>query len=574
MVNRSTKDKVRISKPKTLNIFHQNIRGLRFKFNELLCHFEEKLPQILCFAEHHLSREELMHLNLDIYTLGAHYCRSQYKKGGTCIYIHKSLKFVTINLDKFCHERDMEACAISLNISNCKIIILTIYRAPASNYELFLDKLELILQKISKKYVNLILCGDFNVNYMDNCNKKVKLDDLLGSYNLKSIITFPTRIGVNSATIIDNIFIDELQFINYEVSTLTNGLSDHEAQLLTLQLSSHCSNKTNIPFIRVISDYNVLDFNMKLSYEEWELVFKNNDVNISFNYFLNILLNHFYASFPLKKTQANKQKSWITAGIKTSCRNKRLLYAEVKKSSNPLVNAYYKKYCKILNRVINLAKKMAYDHQINFSKNKARTSWKIINNEVLKKTKNENVQTLNIKGKKDSNVYAVVEAFNKYFSEVADKIHKKIKGNDDQKSTNHNEYMGFMTEAFRNPFKNLTFTKTTNKEIEKIIGSLKSSFSQGYDEISNNILKACKNYISVPLSYLCNIMLFEGVYPERLKYAIILPVHKKGDRNMVTNYRPISILTSINKIFEKVMYSRLLNHLKENCILSDHQFGF
>jgi hypothetical protein len=165
----------------------------------------------------------------------------------------------------------MEACAISINTTNCKIVILTIYRAPADNYDLFLDKLELILQKNLKKYVNLILCGDFNVNYMNNCNKKVKLDDMLGSYNLKSIITFPTRMGTNSTTIIDNIFIDELQFPDYEVSSLTNGLSDHEAELLTVQLSSHFTNKINIPFRRVFNDYNVVDFNIKLSYEEWEL---------------------------------------------------------------------------------------------------------------------------------------------------------------------------------------------------------------------------------------------------------------------------------------------------------------
>jgi hypothetical protein len=81
MVNRSMRDKARTSKLKSLNIFHQNIRGLRFKYNESLCHLEEKLPLILCFTEHHLCKEELIHLNLDIYTLGAVYCRSQYRKG-------------------------------------------------------------------------------------------------------------------------------------------------------------------------------------------------------------------------------------------------------------------------------------------------------------------------------------------------------------------------------------------------------------------------------------------------------------------------------------------------------------
>jgi hypothetical protein len=68
--------------------------------------------------------------------------------------------------------------------------------------------------------------------------------------------------------------------------------------------------------------------------------------------------------------------------------------------------------------------------------------------------------------------------------------------------------------------------------------------------------------------------LFEGIFPDKLKYATIVPIHKKGNKNLVSNYRPISILTSINKIFEKVMYNRLLKHLNEKSILSKHQFGF
>jgi hypothetical protein len=62
-------------------------------------------------------------------------------------------------------------------------------------------------------------------------------------------------------------------------------------------------------------------------------------------------------------------------------------------------------------------------------------------------------------------------------------------------------------------------------------------------------IKACKILISVPLIYLGNIALFEGIFLERLKYATIVPVYKKCDKNIVTNYRPIPILTSFNKIF-------------------------
>jgi hypothetical protein len=67
-----------------------------------------------------------------------------------------------------------------------------------------------------------MICGDINVNYMDNCLMKVKLDDILSSYNLSSIITFPRRIGPNTSTVIDNIITD------YEIFSVSNGLLDHD----------------------------------------------------------------------------------------------------------------------------------------------------------------------------------------------------------------------------------------------------------------------------------------------------------------------------------------------------------
>jgi exonuclease III len=182
------------SKLKKLKIFHQNIRGLRSKYKELLCHLEEQVPQILCFTEHHLCKEELTHLSLVNYTLGAYYCRSQYKKGGTCTYLLKSLIYETINLDKFCHDKDIEACAISINTISCRLCILAIYRSPSNNYDNFLDQIELMLHRICIRNVTMILCGDFNVNYMKDCNKKVKLDDVLAPLISRVLFHFPLEL--------------------------------------------------------------------------------------------------------------------------------------------------------------------------------------------------------------------------------------------------------------------------------------------------------------------------------------------------------------------------------------------
>jgi exonuclease III len=91
-------------------IIHQNIRGLRNKCNEILCHLKEQTPHVLCFTEHHLEGNEVVHLNLDNYILGAYYNRKHFKIGGTCIYVHNSLKIAAINLDNYCYDKDIEAC--------------------------------------------------------------------------------------------------------------------------------------------------------------------------------------------------------------------------------------------------------------------------------------------------------------------------------------------------------------------------------------------------------------------------------------------------------------------------------
>ena len=103
---------------------------------------------------------------------------------------------------------------------------------------------------------------------------------------------------------------------------------------------------------------------------------------------------------------------------------------------------------------------------------------------------------------------------------------------------------------------------------------MKSKNSCGYDEIPVKILKLSAPFITSPLTYIYNKSLSTVTFPERLKYALIRPVYKKGDKHLVTNYRPISLLTSFSKIFEKLIFTRLYKHLYTNGILAKEQYGF
>ena len=85
-------------------IYHQNIRGLRNKRTEMLNSLLPDLPHILCITEHHLREFELESSPIEHYKLGAKFCREKLKDGGTCIFIHEFISFITVNLQKFCKE--------------------------------------------------------------------------------------------------------------------------------------------------------------------------------------------------------------------------------------------------------------------------------------------------------------------------------------------------------------------------------------------------------------------------------------------------------------------------------------
>jgi Notch-like protein len=110
--------------------------------------------------------------------------------------------------------------------------------------------------------------------------------------------------------------------------------------------------------------------------------------------------------------------------------------------------------------------------------------------------------------------------------------------------------------------------------ITEVIKFFKLKGSHGYDEIPAKILKFSSPFINSPLAYISNKMLSTGIFPDRLKYAEINPLFKDGCKNDPFNYRPISLLTTFSKIFEKIILSRLNRHAAYHSIFVSEQFGF
>ena len=118
------------------------------------------------------------------------------------------------------------------------------------------------------------------------------------------------------------------------------------------------------------------------------------------------------------------------------------------------------------------------------------------------------------------------------------------------------------------------FFPATPEEIYLLIGDIKTKKAVRENDISNNLLKLSNTVISPFLCTIFNSCIQRGEFPDCLKIAEVVPVFKKGDSNLLTNYRPISILSQTSKIFEKLISKRINDYLEKYHLISDKQFGF
>jgi len=297
-----------------------------------------------------------------------------------------------------------------------------------------------------------------------------------------------------------------------------------------------------------------LDFNFKLTYESWDNVFSYDDVNLSFNNFLNIYLRIFYSSFPFEKIHhTSHTKACLTQGIKTSCTNKRMLFLISRNSNDCEIKNHHKKYCKVLADAIKLVKKIHYNNLLVNSSNKTKTMWNIINENINKKPLRNDTAfiNININGTITHNSQVIAETFNTYFSTVVQHIHTEISKNL-HSVVNENNPLNFLCDVFKQLIPSIKLKFVSPKEIEDVVSSLKMKDSHGYDGISTKVLKQSIPYILSPLTYICNLMISTGIFPTRLKFAEIKPLCKKGEMTNIFNYRPIFLLTFFRKFLKRL----------------------
>ena len=164
----------------------------------------------------------------------------------------------------------------------------------------------------------------------------------------------------------------------------------------------------------------------------------------------------------------------------------------------------------------------------------------------------------------DKNVIA--NEFNKYFIEIGAKLAEGISTPEGLTYESYFDELRITSE--------FTFRTVDKEYVQKVIENLKSKTSYGVDRMSNKLLKYVKNELLNPLTNIINQTLSTGKFPKLLKIAKISPIFKKGDNTLLSNYRPVSVLPSVSKVFEKVIYNQIYEYFMNKKLLFKSQYGF
>ena len=569
---------------KGLSFFHLNIASLAKHIDNLRCLLNELKSnfKVLAITETRITSTTFNLHNFEIPGYSFISNKTDSSAGGTALYISSSLNFnVRNDLSDISYLKNLlESSFIEIeNLKQTNIIVGSIYKHPGLSISEFVnDYLSPLLHKVSKENKRIILLGDFNINLLEydlNNNVKSFIDTLLSNFVMPTI-SLPTRITTHSETLIDNIIVSHHNGKLF-TGNLIAGISDHLPQFLIFDEPIH-ENKV-LSTERWYKDWEAFDyqnFNTDLHNTDWEniLEIESNNPNVSFENFFNTLNKLIELHLPMKKLTKkqirSQHKPWITKGIKRSIKNRDWIYKKFIKEKDPTIKSIiYNRFKFYRNNIVKLIRKAKINHFKNFFNNNMRDSkniWKGINQLITSKASTNSTKiSLKINNTTENNPAILANEFNNFFTSVAENVRKNIPPT----NSNFEEFLQFRSQH------SFFLKPVSTEEVEKQISSLDTKKATGPYSIPTKILKFASKKISEILTIIFNISFRKGIYIDLLKTAKVIPIFKnKGSSLEISNYRPISLLSNIDKILEKLIHCRMTNYLEKNNIIFNQQFGF
>ena len=584
---------IRQPKPNELNVMSLNIRSIHKNLQHITDNVSDyQKYDVILLNETNCNIDKLANGISDLHIEGFHPpiiqapARSTCRGGGLATYVNENVcsidEFQKIDLDSDSESRNVDGEFLFVKISQCKgikksIVIGNVYRSPSSKHTKFIDLLETKLRWLDRhSNKHILLLGDFNVDHIkhDFDINSQNLIDTTTQHGFLQIISRPTRITDHSATLIDHIYTNKINNV-ISSNVLTLDLSDHLATFATISLDTEFDSRQRRVFkrnehyeYRKFNEANDAKFSELIATENWEEISDDLDAQTQYDKLFDTYSKHYNSAYPLnskrnrRKNERLNSKVWILPWLEDACARKNKLYHVYVKSPTIANNVKYLKMKKFTDKHINLAKSKYYKKYFDEYKEDSKKQWKMINNLLNRKTKNSGVsKLLDSSGNIIDKPVDIAEKFNEYFVNIA----SKLKSN---RPTNTSSCLS------SEPSPHSMYVKPVEpSEIYEIINNLKNKATLDTKisalKIANTDIEFTQVFARVTTA-----SFNQGIFPQSLKTARVVPIHKSGSKTDVSNYRPISLLTSFSKIYEKLMHNRITDFMDSNNSFYEMQYGF
>ena len=421
------------------------------------------------------------------------------------------------------------------------------------------NKLNTMLETAHVQSDNVILLGDLNCDYNSKNPdpETIKLIETCGAYGMSQLITTPTRITEDCKTTIDHIWTDSSKGLVQDSGTFL-GISDHLGIYATLDFKANKAPRVKSKMKRSWRNYSEVDFRETLE----SIIEKSNiedeinkkDINKSLEYLMNALLQATDKHAPLRETKEKENKKpsipWFNKEIEEKKREKNNLLKLFYAFGDPKDKRNAKKINNELNHLKENSKKLYYTDKLSQSDGDSKQTWDIL--KELTNGYNEKQQI-----EPDNTSKETANSFNTYFATVGSEIQEKLSIKDRNVKTDSTGFK-FRAESERN--------------VIKLINRIRTDVAVGVDGINARILKDASDIIAPTLTKIINLGYETNTFPDILKVAAVKPIHKKDCHNNPANYRPISILPTISKVFERSAVDQLVNFLETILSASQHAY--
>lgn len=461
--------------------------------------------------------------------------------GGVGVYVRDQIKTAIIEVGG-----DIEQLWLNVQINTYKFIIGVVYRPPNLDYKLFLNELEDSYATCIAVSDVVYCCGDFNIDMLKiDSPSTVYFNNFLNSINVHQLIDQPTRLTINSSSLIDLILTTDITMVA-GAGVISCDVSDHD-----LVFCSILTNTGHIePLVRSYRSFNGMDyayFYFDLQLIPMQFIFTLNDINDKISFLNNSLIDLFDKHAPLITKRFTKRYApWITENLKFLMKIRDEAKARYRKSPSVVHWDYYKTLRNLTNSTVKREKKAYFDFVSRSNSN--RSLWK-------------HLEFLELNKKRKTNIpehLADVNLINNFFIDSIQKPNLTFSHNT---KTNSNT---------PNLFK---FSTVSENEITVIISSIKTP-AMGADNINIKMINLCCPYIIPYITDIINFGIENNVVPNCWKQAIVIPTPKCDQPSQLKDLRPISILPTMSKVFERVLQKQIVDFINKNSVLPPVQSGF